>query len=124
MKPVKDQNILHDDRQKLHQLTVLWGMRFNPSKCQNYAPIKEQKEDKVLCELCNEILISVDHVKYLGIILVDDLSWHRHACEPAKKANSTLHLITSNHRSCFRTARIVAYTIQHNLYVQRSRTST
>ena len=106
---VNDQNTLQDDLQKLHQWTVLWGMRFNPSKCQIMHISRTKKKTKFY-ELCNEILTTVDNAKYLGITLSDDLSWHRHVCEAAKKANSTLHLISRNLRSCPRAARIIAYT--------------
>ena len=61
-------------------------------------------------ELCNEILTTVSHAKYLGITISNDLSWHRHICDIAKKANSILHLISRNLRSCPRAARIIAYT--------------
>ena len=79
------------------------------SKCQIMHISRTKKKTKFY-ELCNEILTTVDNAKYLGITLSDDLSWHRHVCEAAKKANSTLHLISKNLRSCPRAARIIAYT--------------
>ena len=104
-----DQIILQEDLERLHQWTVLWGMRFNPSKCQIMHLSRGKKKTRYY-ELCKEILTTVDHAKYLGITLSDDLSWHRHICDTAKKANSILHLISRNLRSCPRAARIVAYT--------------
>ena len=53
----------------------------------------------------------MNNAKYLGDLeLSGDLSWHRHVCQAAKKANSTLHLTSRNLRSCPRAARIIAYT--------------
>ena len=84
-------------------------MKFNPSKCQ-IMHISRGKCKTKYYELCKEILTTVSHAKYLGITISNDLSWHRHICDIAKKANSILHLISRNLRSCPRAARIIAYT--------------
>ena len=104
----EDQTTLQFDLENLHQWTVKWGMRFNPSKCQIMHIARGKCKTKYY-ELCNEILSTVNHAKYLGVTISNDLSWHRHVCEITKKANSILSLISRNLRSCPRAAKIIAY---------------
>ena len=57
-------------------------------------------------------MTTVDNAKYLGITLSDYISWYRHvtSVKQKKRANSIVHLISGNLRSCPRAARIIAYT--------------
>ena len=38
----------------------------------------------------------IHSAKYLGVVVSDDLQWHKQVCAVAKKANSALHLIALN----------------------------
>ena len=56
------------------------------------------------------ILETVDSAKYLGVVVSDDLQWHKQVCAVAKKANSALHLIARKLHDCPRATRALAYT--------------
>ena len=47
-------------------------------------------------QLHNTILNSVNHCKYLGVILQSNLCWSKHVQEISAKANSTLGIIRCN----------------------------
>ena len=105
----EDQAILQRDLESLHQWTIRWGMKFNPGKC-NIMHLARRKALTKLYELCGVVLETVDSAKYLGVVVSDDLLWHKQVCAVAKKANSTLHLIARNLHDCPRATRALAYT--------------
>ena len=106
----QDQLILQRDLQSLHEWTVKWGMKFNPSKCQIMHLSRAQEPYTKFYELCGEILESVESAKYLGLTISDDLKWHKQVCSMAKKANSTLHLVGRNLHNCPKSTKTMAYT--------------
>ena len=90
-----DQRILQEDLHRLHNWTKIWGMRFNPAKCQ-IMHLSRTKTVSKYYKLCNVILETVESAKYLAITISKDLRWHNHICAVAKKCNSTLHFISRN----------------------------
>ena len=66
----QDQLILQRDLQSLHEWTVKWGMKFNPSKCQIMHLSRSQEPYTKFYELCREILESVESAKYLGLTIL------------------------------------------------------
>ena len=105
----EDQIILQRDLDNLTQWATRWGMRFNPSKCQ-ILHISRTKPVTKFYTMCGEILATVNSAKYLGVIISSDLQWREQIQSSAKKANSTLHLVARNLRSCSRFSRALAYT--------------
>ena len=81
----QDQLILQRDLQSLHEWTVKWGMKFNPSKCQIMHLSRAQEPYTKFYELCGEILESVESAKYLGLTISDDLKWHTNKSAPWQK---------------------------------------
>ena len=105
----EDQQILQNDLHSLQKWTETWGMRFNPGKC-NIMHIARTEPKTRFYELCGVLLQTVASAKYLGIIIQNDLSSSQQVASAAKKANSTLHLISRNLRHCPRATRVLAYT--------------
>ena len=60
-------------------------------------------------QMCGTILGTVTQAKYLGVTISDDLHWHQQTNLVAKKANTTLHMISRNLRYCPRKTRSSAY---------------
>ena len=106
---IEDQISLQKDLHQLQKWTEVWGMQFNPAKCQTMNISRGSPQTKYY-ELCGEILTTVTSAKYLGVTISDDLEWHNQVCSMAKSANSTLHLIARNLHNCTRSTRALAYT--------------
>ena len=104
----EDQVILQGDRTRLQQWAALWGMKFNPAKC-NIIHIARTKPMTKFYELCGQVLSAVDSAKYLGITITSDLRWHEQTSAAVKNANSALHMVTRNLRHCPRSTRATAY---------------
>ena len=106
----EDQDILQKDLKALNDWTLKWGMRFNPAKCQIMHLARSRKPLAKSYELCDQALETVDSAKYLGVVVSNDLLWHKQVCAVAKKANSALHLIARNLHDCPKSTRALAYT--------------
>ena len=74
-----------------------WLMRFNISKC-FVMRVTQSTKYKISYDyqLHNTILNSVNHCKYLGVVLQSNLHWSKHVQEISAKANSTLGMIRRN----------------------------
>ena len=105
---VNDQTILQQDLDYLHNWAVRWGMTFNPSNSYIMHITRARRLDKFY-QMCGTILGTVTQAKYLGITISDDLHWHQQTNLAAKKANTTLHMISRNLRYCPCKTRSLAY---------------
>ena len=72
---VADQVQLQQDLKHLEQWATTWGMVFNPPKCYIMSVSKGKTQKSHFYELCGVLLKSVDHEKYLGVILSQDMTW-------------------------------------------------
>ena len=105
---VNNQTILQQDLDYLHNWAVRWGMTFIPSKCYIMHITRGRRLDKFY-QMCGTILGTVTQAKYLGITISDDLHWHQQTNLVAKKANTTLHMISRNLRYCPHKTRSLAH---------------
>ena len=104
----RDQTILQQDLDYLHNWAVRWGKTFNPSKCYIMHITRGRRLDKFY-QMCGTILGTVTQAKYLGITISDDLHWHQQTNLVAKKANTTLHMISGSLRYCPSKTRSLVY---------------
>ena len=93
---ITDQIQLQEDLRKLEKWASEWGMIFNPSKCYIMSISKGSNHLPYMYELCGVILKSVEHEKYLGVILSQDLTWRSHINMVSTKANQKLGFIKRN----------------------------
>ena len=63
--------------------------------------VSHPRRNKIISsyKIHNHILSSVDHHKYLGITIQNDLKWHQHIQSITSKANQTLALLIRNLRT-------------------------
>ena len=103
-----DQVILNKDLTSLQKWSEMWGMSFNPCKC-NILQVSHGDPSSHFYQLCGEVLQKVSDAKYLGILISSDLSWDKHISDVARRANYTLGLIRRNLLHCARDAKTTAY---------------
>ena len=90
--------VLQTDLACLEQWEKMWDMQFNPSKCQVLHITRKVKPLNTKYILHNVELEGASTEKYLGVIIVDDLSWSPHIDNTTKKANQTLGFLKRNIR--------------------------
>jgi len=70
----EDQDILQRDLDSLEQWSDIWGMKFSPSKCNIMSIAIIRSLFTYLYSLCCQVLSSVPEARYLGIMVIDELS--------------------------------------------------
>ena len=103
---IKDHEQLQQDLKALQQWAIDWGMKFNEKKC--YL-LSSKNRSSYFYEINNAILKRVETNPYLGILFSEDMKWHNHINNVAKKANSTLGFLRRNLRYCPKDCRKNAY---------------
>ena len=105
----KDCHILQSDLDKLVNWERTWDMDFNPSKCVVLSINKSKKKTIFNYTLHGQILENVEHAKYLGVTLSNDLSWNKHVDNITSSANKTLNFLFRNIQTKNQKVREVAY---------------
>jgi len=85
------------------------GHEVQYKKCQIMSIASEMSHPTYLYNLCGHVLFSVQIAKYLGITLIDELSWSSHVHSIHSRANSTLGFLRRNLRSCSAKLKETAY---------------
>jgi len=103
---VADQVQLQQDTKSLEQWAVTWGMVFNPSKCYITSVGKGRTHNHISMSY---VLNSVDHERYLGVILSQDMTWNPHISYIMSKANQKLGFIKRNLKGNLQELKHLAY---------------
>ena len=106
----EDTEKLQEDLCALQEWQERWLMRLNVSKCFTMN-VLHPRRNKIIThyKLHNHLLSPVEHYKYLGIIIQNDLKWHLHIQSITSKANQMLGLLKRNLRTPFMHLRERAY---------------
>ena len=107
---IKDCEHLQMDINHLTSWAKKWYMRFEPSKCKIMC-ITRKTIHKITYQYTMEhtSLESVQHTKYLGVMISDDLRWNRHVADITGRANKLLKLLRRNLSICDRKVKEAAY---------------
>lgn len=101
IKSTNDKTRLQQDLEALEQWERTWLMRFNASKCYVLHISSNRKIDhQHQYILHGQVLQSVDHSKYLGVTVSNNLSWDKHIQNVAAKGNRTLGFVRRNLKDC------------------------
>ena len=95
----EDNLALQRDLDALEKWEKTWLMSFNATKCY----VLHISADKSRCKtsehtyrLHGQALESVDHSKYLGVSISNNLSWNQHIQNVTAKGNRTLGFVKRN----------------------------
>ena len=86
-----------------------WDMSFNPSKCQVMHISKARNPILTSYTLHGQVLEAVDHAKYLGVELSNNMGWNRHIQSITSKASKSLGFIKRNIKVKNQAVRETAY---------------
>ena len=92
----QDCHTLQQDLDLLAQWENLWEMDFNPSKCFVLNISRSPDKLNFPYRLHGQVLSVVNHSKYLGVTISDDLSWNKHIEQITSSASKTLGFIRRN----------------------------
>ena len=101
--------ILQRDLNSLYAWGQRWGMFFNVKKCNVMRITRSRSPITKFYTLGGQILEQVNHAKYLGVMLSDDLNWSPHINSVTASANSTLGFIRRNLKQCPKDLKELAY---------------
>ena len=102
-----DHTILQQDLDNLANWASRWGMKFNATKCETMR-VGTIKSNRIY-SLDNHPLREVEHTKYLGVTISNDLSWSRHINNISAKGNSKLGFLWRNLSHCHSNIKKQAY---------------
>ena len=94
----EDQVILQGDLDSLERWSDIWGMKFNPSKC-NIMSIARSRSPFTHLYIHFVVRFCPQYLRP-GILVTDELSWSSHVQSISSKANSTLGFLHRNLRRC------------------------
>ena len=101
IKDTEDTLKLQKDIDQLGCWARKWGMRFQPVKC-NMMQLTRKRIRKIHASYALEgtVLENVENIKYLGVIITNDLRWNTHVSNVCTKANRTLGFSRRNLYDC------------------------
>ena len=102
-------NTLQADRDTLQEWELIWGMEFNPGKCQVMHITVPRVPFQSQYTLSGQTLESVDSAKYLGVTIFQDLNWNKHINNITGKANRALGFIKRNVKTKNESVKELAY---------------
>ncbi len=113
-RPIKnndDVKTLQQDLENLDKWGNIWQMEFHPSKCEVMRVCKSRNKKLPTPSylLQNHRLEVVDHIKYLGITIFQDLNWAKHINNITAKANQKLGFLRRNLRISCPKFKAIAY---------------
>ncbi len=91
-----DCKALQEDLNSLLKWEEIWQMAFHPDKCNTIHFTRSLNPLEFTYSIRGQDLDTVQHIKYLGVTLSDNLSWKRHIHNITGKASRTLGFLKRN----------------------------
>ena len=86
-----------------------WSMEFHPDKCKSLRVTNKRNIVKFDYSIHDEVLESVEHGKYLGVIIDKQLSWKKHIASISSKANQVRQFLQRNISFCSKDVKLLCY---------------
>ena len=109
LKTGEDQVTLQRGLSALVTWAKIWGMQFNPAKCNVMRIHRLHSPFLRTYEFSGTTLAEVEQAKYLGITLSYKLDWEAQVDNITKKARNTLNFLKRNLKYCPKQCKEVAY---------------
>ena len=100
---------LQEDLANLQSWENMWGMRFNPDKCEVISVTLKKKPVLTNYVIHSEVLRRVNCAKYLGVTIDSRLSFNSHVDNICKKGNQLRAFVHRNTKGCPRPIQSQAY---------------
>ena len=106
-----DSDALQSDLNKVLRWTQMWGMSFNTVKCvvMTITNKSDRKTLKSNYSINNIVLARKEHIKYLGVIIDNKLTFRNHIEEKCKNATKILNLLRRNLHFAPKSVKVKAY---------------
>ena len=101
--------LLQEDLNNLQKWEQLWGMSFNPDKCEVLRITNKRSPIQSNYVLHGHTFALTSNAKYLGVTISSDLSWNVHINNITKKANRTLGFRRRNVIKCSKEVKTKCY---------------
>lgn len=105
----QDTQTLQNDIDALGSWAREWGMRFQPVKCNTMTVSNKKKNIRYNYTLEGTELESLDHIKYLGVTITQNLNWNKHITLMCNKTQKILGLVKRNLKTCPTEVKMQAY---------------
>ena len=99
----QDCNQLQKDLDALGKWADDWKMVFNPQKCEFLRIANKKHTILAQYNIQNKPIKEVNHAKYLGVTISQNLSWSEHTKQITSKANRTKGFLQRNLHNCIPT---------------------
>ena len=96
----QDCNQLQKDLDVLGKWADNWKMVFNPQKCEFLRIANKKHTILAQYNVQNKPIKEVNHAKYLGVTISQNLSWSEHIKQITSKANRTKGFLQRNLHNC------------------------
>ncbi len=106
---IDDTLLLQQDLDALQRWEKMWGMSFNPTKCNIINITRKKKPIIETYTLKKEPLENVNVASYLGVQITGDLTWHNQVAKVVSKGNRALGFVRRNVKTPSKMTKTLAY---------------
>ena len=104
-----DQDTLQAELDSLAEWETKWAVEFHPAKCSTLSATRCRQKFEPSCQLHGQQLENIPTIKYLGVVIQENLKWSNHITSITNKVNKTLGFVRRNLKVGNKRAKETAY---------------
>ena len=116
IKQPSDGFLLQSDLSRLHQWSIRWGLKLNPSKCKTITLTLRRTPVQTAYCIENTYLDSVEEIRDLGVIIDSKLNFSTHVSGITRQANKALGLLIRSFQTGLRSSNFNTKTLLTTYY--------